>query len=340
MIRRQRSGVLFGLVSVAILAAGCGSSQAPAQSKSASAEPIVAKFALFTGATSPQTLAAQRLGQILKKDTGGKITIQTYPLGELGSTNTVLSGIETGSIQMTVTGGVASLVPQFEAMYLPYLFPSEKSVMAVSNGPVGQEIWSHFSKYHMKVIGVWPFGYSDFLTDRPVTSVASLKGMKLRVFDPPAGDYTDRALGANPTPLAVNQVFTALQTHTVDGMDDPISSLVSGKDYQAVKYLAITQHFFVFGPVLVSESFWKQLTPTEQKDLISAERQVEPYEWQLAVQQQTAGIKTMQQAGVVVTHPNLQPFKAATKVVYQQLESVVGKSLVQQIQKAVQQSGQ
>lgn len=338
MIWRGGSATVFGLVSVALLAAGCGASQA--SGGSAPVKPIVAKFALFTGATSPQTLAAQRLGEILKKETGGKIVIQTYPLGELGSTNTVLSGLETGSVQMTVTGGVASLVPQFEAMYLPYLFPSEKSVMTVANGPVGQEIWSRFSKYHIKVVGVWPFGYSDFLTDRPVTSVASLSGMKLRVFDPPAGDLTDRALGANPTPIPVNQVFTALQTHTVDGMDDPISSLVAGKDYQAAKYLAVTQHFFVLGPVLVSQSFWNQLTSSEQKDLISAERQVEPYEWQLAQQQEKAGLKTMQQAGIVITHPNLQGFKSATKAVYQEMTSVVGQGLVQQIQQAVQSAGQ
>ncbi len=339
MIHRNWSTIVLGLVSVSLLAAGCGASK-PTSSKKTSVKPVVAKFALFTGATSPQTLAAQRLGKILKKETGGRIIIQTYPLGELGSTSTVLSGLETDSIQMTVTGGVASLVPQFEVMYLPYLFPSEKTVMAVANGPVGQKIWSQFSKHNMKVIGVWPFGYSDFLTDRPVTSVASLKGMKLRVFDPPAGDYTDSALGANPTPIPVNQVFTALQTHAVDGMDDPISSLVSGKDYQAVKYLAITKHFFVFGPVLVSQSFWKQLTPSEQKDLISAERQVESYEWQLAQQQEQAGIKTMEQAGVQVTHPNLAPFKSATKVVYQQLASVVGKSLIQQIQQAVKSASQ
>lgn len=336
MIWRGRSAVLFSLLSVALVAAGCGSSAPAAKKSVGSGKPIVAKFALFTGATSPQTLAAQRLGKLLSKATNGRIVIQTYPLGELGSTQTVLSGLETNSVQMTVTGGVSSLVPQFDAMYLPYLFPTEQAVMKVSNGPVGQQIWSHFSHYHMKVIGVWPFGYSDFLTDKQVTSVASLKGLKLRVFDPPVGDLTDRALGANPTPIDVNQVFTALQTHTVDGMDDPISSLVSGKDYQAVHYLAITKHFFVFGPVLVSQAFWSELTPSDQKALIKAEREVEPYEWQLAQQQEKSGIKTMQQAGVIVTHPSLQAFQAATKVVYQQVDSIVGKSLVQEIQKAAQ----
>lgn len=333
-----------GAIVMAGLVAGCGSSvtsnttsgKSANTSTSSTNEPKVnAKMAIFTGATSPQTLAANKLASLVKKYTNGNVNITVYPSGQLGSAAAVLQDIQNNTVQLTVTvASIDSIVPESDVILAPYMFPSASVAMKVLDGPIMQQVWNKFSAHNMKVIGVWQFGYADLLTTKPVPDLSSLSGQSIRVMAPLVGNIVMQDFGANPTPMALNQAFTALETNALDGMEDPPATIYSGKYYQAAKNIALTKEIFVAAPVFVSSGFWNQLSDSEKNAITKAEAEVLPYEESVASQQDASDLAAMKQEGVTVTSPDLAPFKQkaadATKELANKLGPIVG-----QVQQAV-----
>jgi tripartite ATP-independent transporter DctP family solute receptor len=280
-----------------------------------------AKFAVFTPPGGVPAIAAKKLAKLTSQYTNGTVQITVYPSGVLGSVPSVLQALRNNTIQFAATIALDSIVPEAETTLLPYLFPSVDVAQEVLNGPVVRDkLWSKFDAHGMHIVGVWSQGFADLLTTRKVTSIADVQGLRLRVFSPLAdkGFYT--ALGANATPLELNQVFTALSTHAIDGLDDPPGTLAAAKFYNVAHYLALTEQLYVTAPVEVSTGFWSSMSPSQRSGFMRAWNEVMPGEVREAKALEASSIKEMQAAGTVVSPVDKQAFKAKAAAVYQALE--------------------
>lgn len=350
----RRMTVVLGLMALgssALAACGSGShassgsTTTPAtsgSSSSATGKPVTGRIVTFTGSTSPDGKATTLLAQLASKYSSGTITFKTYEDGQLGPQPAVLQQLENGSVEMidgtTVTD---SLVKQVDVLGLPYLFPNYKVASDVVNSPiVYKDIWDKFLTHGIKVLGVTLGGYGDILSQKPITGVASFSGLRWRTPSPVIGKLEAEAVGANPTPLAITEVFTALSTHTIDAGSDPPATFVSQKWYEVAKYVGIINDVQYVTPWLVNLKWWNSLSSSQQQALQKAVTEAVAYNRTAAHELDASAINTMKKAGLVIDYPSIPALAAKMKTIYPQLASYVGgASTINDITAAVKADG-
>jgi tripartite ATP-independent transporter DctP family solute receptor len=172
----------------------------------------------------------------------------------------------------------------------------------------------------------------------PVNSPADMKGMLIRTPENPMIMGAMRALGANPQPLAFNELYMALQQGTYDAQENPIPVIWNNKLYEVQKYLSVTNHIYSDMYVAVAESVWKQMSANQQSLVQAAMADACAYNAQLNVQMTNDFVKNLTDAGMLINNPNLGPFQQACQVVYTEQEKVMGKEWIDRVNQWVAQN--
>lgn len=316
-----------------------GSTGTGADASGVTGPSVTAKFADLQALHTATTDTAMKFAQLVSQYTGGRVKITVYPNSELGTSTTILQGLEANTIQFYATPDLSAVVPETDVLELPYLFPSAQVASQVLNGSVAQQdIWSKFPSHGLNVMGVWSIGFSSMLTvDRQVNTPADMNGLRIRIFDPYVGTRVFSILHADGISLASNQVVTALSTHTIDGADDPASTMYGSDWYASAHYLALTNMTWVSSPVVVNSAFFNKLSASEQAAVKRAFQDTLAPNMAEAQQTDSDAVSKMQAAGVTVTHPDTTVFQQAVQPVYAQVESAFP-NVVEPLQQAVQQA--
>jgi tripartite ATP-independent transporter DctP family solute receptor len=149
---------------------------------------------------------------------------------------------------------------------LPFLFNNEKEADAVLDGPFGRKLADKLQEKGLVGLVYWENGFRNLTnTKRPVNKLEDLQGMKLRVMQNPVYIDMFNSFGANAVPLPFSELFTALETKTVDGQENPVNTIESSKFYEVQKYLSITKHVYSPWIVLASKKWWDGLSADEKK---------------------------------------------------------------------------
>ncbi len=307
---------------ISIAACSSSSGSATTANDSAQGKSVTAKFAILQNSNTPTANSALKFASLVSSDTGGTVKVKVYPNSVLGTADAQLEGTEANTIQFYSTPTLDSVVPSVDSIELPYLFPNATVASKVLNGSALQQpLWSNFPAKGLRVLGVWEVGFSDFLTtSKKVTAPTDLKSLRIRVFNPTLATQEYKLVGADAINLSSNEVVTALSTHTIDGADDPPSTMVGANWYSEAKYVAVTDTSYVSSPVVVSEKFWQSLTSSQQKGIQKALQATIASNLSAAGQANTAGIAKMKSAGITVTNPNKAAFESTFAPVTQQFK--------------------
>jgi tripartite ATP-independent transporter DctP family solute receptor len=311
-------------LALGISVAACSSSSGNASqaNDTTQGKSVTAKFAILQNSSTPTANSALQFAKAVSADTGGTVTVKVYPNSVLGSADAQLEGTETNTIQFYSTPTLDSVVPSVDAIELPYLFPNAAVASKVLNGSALQQpLWSNFPAKGLRVLGVWEVGFSDFLTTgKKVTAPTDLKGLRIRVFNPKLATQEYKLVGADAINLSSNEVVTALSTHTIDGADDPPSTMVGANWYSQAKYLAVTDTSYVSSPIVVSEKFWQSLSSSQQKGVQKAVQSTIASNLAAAGQANTSGVAKMKSAGITVTTPDKSTWQSTFAPVTQQFQ--------------------
>ena len=179
-----------------------------------------------------------------------------------------------GGAQEMMVGSTATLVGITKEMALwdtPFLFNNVREADAILDGPIGQKVMDKLQEKGLVGLVYWENGFRNLTnTKRPVARVEDLDGIKLRVMQNNVYLESFKTLGANAVPLPFSELFTALETKTVDGQENPYNTILSSKFYEVQKYLTVTNHVYSPWIVLVSKKWWDGLSKDEQKVLMDA----------------------------------------------------------------------
>ncbi|NBK24335.1 MAG: TRAP transporter substrate-binding protein, partial [Spirochaetia bacterium] len=187
---------------------------------------------------------------------------------------------------------------------LPYIFRDRDHFWAVCAGDLGQEILADIQKSGSRMVGLF---YMDegarnfFTTKAPVTTMADLKNLKIRVQNSQLMLDTVSALGANPTPIDYAELYTALQTGVVDGAENPPASYFSNKFYEVAPYYVLDGHTFSPSVVLMSEIVWNRLSADDKAILEKAGQLTEEYNRQAIEAADEKAYADLRNAGVKIT---------------------------------------
>jgi tripartite ATP-independent transporter DctP family solute receptor len=285
------------VVAAATMFAGCS------KKKSAS-QPMVLRFAENQAQDYPTTKGAYEFARIVEEKTNGRIKVEVYYGAQLGDEKSVTEQMQFGAIDFSRVSlsPLAEFSKSLNVLQLPYLYSSSDAMWKVLDGPIGQQFLDSVSTAGLVGLAWYDSGSRNFYNwVRPVTKLADLKDMKIRVQENQQMMDMIQALGAHPTPMPYGEVYSALQTKVVDGAENNWPSYESTSHYEVAKYFVTDQHNRVPEMVIASKKTWDKLSPEDQqimKDAALASAQLQRKLW--AEREQTSKDKVIA-AGCVVT---------------------------------------
>jgi tripartite ATP-independent transporter DctP family solute receptor len=270
MIRRT----LIAAASVAVLSA---SFSALAQD----IKPRLIRFGYGLNEQSNQGRAAKVFADEVAKLSGGKMKVRAIGAAALGPDTQMQQALIGGAQEMMV-GSTATLVGITKEMALwdtPFLIANVKEADTLLDGPIGDKVRNKLQEKGLVGLAYWENGFRNLTNSkRAITKMEDMQGIKLRVMQNNVFLNSFQTLGANAIPLAFSELFSALETKTVDGQENPFNTILSSKFYEVQKYMTVTNHVYSPWIVTVSKKWWDQLSKDEQKVLQDAANTSRDYE--------------------------------------------------------------
>lgn len=216
----------------------------------------------------PSVAGMKKFKESVEAKSGGKIKVQLFVNGTLGSDQATLSAIKGGTVEMAVmnSGILASEVKALEVFDFPFLFANEKEADAITDGPIGQKMHAMLADKGIIGLSYWELGFRNITTGkRAINKVEDIAGLKLRVIPNAINVDWVKALGANPTPMPFPEVYAAMEQGAIDGQENPISVIATSKFYEVQKYMVLSNHQYNPQSVIFSKKVWDGLNAAEKK---------------------------------------------------------------------------
>ncbi|MCI5053846.1 MAG: TRAP transporter substrate-binding protein [Pelagibacteraceae bacterium] len=274
-----------------------------------------------------KNLANQRLG---KK---GKVV--TFGSSQLGKDKQLLQKVKAGTVNFALPSSVMSSVhDEFGVFDMPYMI-KDRNHMAKVEKQVLPGIFKNLeAKTGYKVLAVWENGFRQITNNkRPINTPSDLKGIKLRTPKSKWRVKMFQTYGANPTPMAFSEVFTALKTGTMDGQENPYAQIASAKFQEVQKYLSISNHVYTPAYVVVHKDQWNKVPADVRKIVEQAAQDTQKFVYKRAAELEVSLLKVIKDAGVKVNTANRDAFVKGSAAVYKQFgdEVSTGNALIKKV---------
>jgi TRAP-type transport system periplasmic protein len=301
-------------------------------------KPRLIRFGYGLNEQSNQGRATRLFAEQVEKNSGGKMKVRAIGAAALGSDVQMQQALIGGAQEMMV-GSTATLVGITKEMALwdtPFLIGNAGEADKLLDGPIGQKIKDKLQEKGLVGLVYWENGFRNLTNSkRPVTRMEDLEGVKLRVMQNNVFLDSFKTLGANAVPMAFSELFSALETKTVDGQENPYNTILSSKFYEVQKYLTVTNHVYSPWIVLVSKKWWDQLSKDEQKVLMDAAKASRDFERKDTREEASKAVADLKAKGMQVNElspaENARMRNKLTKV-YAQIGADVGMDLWNQTQ--------
>ena len=279
-----------------------------------------------------------RFADNVKKKTNGAVEVQVYGTGELGSQLNILTGLQTGIIDLCAhtSGFIDTLFPQFQVMDLPFLFPDLTSAEKVLDGPVGKQLAGLMPSKGIYALTYGHWGWRVTSTiDRKVPEPNDMKGLKIRVQPGPIFAAMYRALGANPIAIDFSEIYLALSQRTIEAIETPIISLPAAKHYEVVKVINLTNHVYNAGVLMVSKRKFDSMPANLQESLRAAAIEMTP-DWRKSMVEKTTETTVfLKQKGLIIDEVDRDAYRKQTHSVYTEFRNIIGPDLFDTVIKQV-----
>jgi TRAP-type transport system periplasmic protein len=324
MIRFSR---FAGMVAAAVLV-----SAAPAVAQDVQERTI--RWGHLNNTDHPVSKGVQKFAEIVAAKSGGKIKVREFPANQLGSEMQQQSALRGGTqeMQSPATTSLAGVVKEFGLIDFPFIVSTPEQADALLDGPLGKALLAKLPEKDLIGLAFWDLGFRNVTNSRrPITTGEDLDGIKIRVIPNPVYLDTFKTFGANPVPMSFNELYTALETRTVDGQENPFSVILSNKFYEVQKFLSTTNHTYSTNIILVSKKFWDRLSPAEQTILQDAAIEARDYQRKVSREQAAQAVAELKGKGMQVNEiagPELDRMRDRTKPIAQRFAAEYDKATV------------
>ena len=245
--------------------------------------------------------------------------IEVYEDAQLGDEASTIEQIEAGTLDFARinSSALATTVDEVGVFTLPYVFMDQEHKYKVLDGEVGDSVMKALENYGMVGLEFWEAGSRNFYTtNKPITSVADMKGMKIRVQQSEVAMKMVALLGAEATPMAYGEVFQGLQTGIVDGAENDFVSYYTSGHYEVAKNFTLDGHMAPPAMLLCSEKTWGKMTEDQQKAVREAAEEAAVWQRKAMQDFQDESRKKVEEAGCKIYEVNVQEFQDAISEIY------------------------
>lgn len=275
--------------------------------------------------SQPVKDALQYLGKAVEQKTNGEVKVQYFPDGQLGGERELVEMTQVGVVDITKvsSGLMESFSPVYGVFSLPYLFDSQESFYKVmENKEVMDTVYQSTKHLGFTGAGWYDSGARSFyMSEKPVKSLADLKGKKIRVMQSETSIRTMKLLGASPIAMGQSEVYTSLQQGIIDGAENNEFALTIARHGEVAPYYTYDQHTRIPDIVLMSNMTREKLTPSQLQALeeaIKESTELEKREW--ADEMQKTRESAEKDFGVQFFQVNHDEFKSAVQPIYDDLK--------------------
>jgi tripartite ATP-independent transporter DctP family solute receptor len=326
MLRRS-----FIAAACGALAWGLAAGEAAAQSK-----PVTIRLGHVLSDSHSWHVAAKGFAEQVARETQGRVNIQVFSGGQLGSEREVVEGLQIGTVQAGVigSGSFQPIEPKMGIVELPYAWPTREKAFAAFDGELGAALDKLLLSKNIVVLSWWENGYRHVTNNKlPINKPDDLKGLKIRVTPDKVRLDTFVALGAEPAPLAFGELYSALQQGVFDAQEKPHSIIYGSSFFEVQKYLSLTGHVWGAACLVVSQSVWDRIGPDDQKIVRAAAAKWRDEQRRMITESDADFIQKLEGKGMAVNKVDTAPFVAAVQPVWKSQEAVYGPELMSLLNK-------
>lgn len=249
----------------------------------------------------------------------GKLKIEIYPGGVLGSERESVELLQLGSLDITKVSAAAmeGFVEEYKIFGLPYIFKDKAHSYAILDGELGKSMLAKGEEFWLRGLCFYDAGARSFYTSRPIDEPSDLAGLKIRVMQSITAVEMIKSMGGSATPVSWGELYTALQSGVVDGAENNPPSYYLSHHYEVSRYYTLNEHTMIPDVLLMSTHAWKKLSDQKKKWLQQAVEEsvaVQRAEWNKSEQE---SLNALKEEGVEIIIPNKVPFMEAVEGVYE-----------------------
>ncbi|MEE4239731.1 MAG: TRAP transporter substrate-binding protein [Anderseniella sp.] len=305
-----------------------------AMATAAQAEKLILKFGHVGNPGSLFAASAEEFANRANEKLGDKAEVQVFGSSQLGNDRELLQKLKLGQVQFALPSSVmSSISPEFGVFEMPYIIKDRDHMKRVE-AEMGETFQKAAQSKGYRILAYWENGFRHITNNtRPINKPEDLSGLKLRT---PKGEWRVKMFqlyGANPTPMAFSDVFTALQTGVMDGQENPYTQIWSAKFQEVQKYLSITGHVYTPAYVLVSDGDFAKLPEDVQKTLEEVAKETQAFVYETAAKMDDDLLEKLKAGGIAVNEADKDAFIKASQPVYDEFGASVegGKELTDKV---------
>ena len=269
--------------------------------------------------------------KLVSDKSGGELKIQVFPNSSLGDNTAMMEQLQFGSLDMMApsVAALSGFTPSTAIFDLPYLFKNEAAAEEVLDGPLGDTVGKALEPQGFYLLGWMTQSWRHLTCNKEVTKPADVAGIKIRTMDSKYHMAHFNTLGASAIPMAMSELYTALQQGTIDAQENPYTNIVNSRFYEVQKYVVETGHIYDACPLIISTITWKRLDDNQKK--IIQEAAAEAVNWERAEVKKDDDIfrEQVKKSGttvIVLTPEQRAEFRKAAQPVYDEFVKEQGQA--------------
>jgi len=286
----------------------------------------VLKFNHVLGASEPYHLGFTKWAKSVEEKTKGGLKIEVFHSAQLGVEEDIIEQIRAGANigQNTDSARMGNYVPGIAIMNGPYFAENLEEVAKLTKSPTVKGFLDDLAnKYGLKILSFsWVQGYRHFFTNKPIRTPEDLKGLRIRTPPAPIWQESIRALGATPVALAFGEMYPALQSKVMDGVELVYNNIPAGRFYEVLKYVNESRHIMLVNYEAISSKWFNSLPPDYQKILVEECDKAGIETSKLIMEKLEKEVKAdlIKRGMIVVEDVNIAAFKKAGEKAYEVLK--------------------
>jgi tripartite ATP-independent transporter DctP family solute receptor len=259
--------------------------------------------------------AAIKFGEEVKSLSDGRVVVKVYPNSSLGKEMDLISGMQLGTVDMTITGeSLQNWAPKAALLAVPYAYKTMVHMDSIASGEIGDMIEAQIiEKAKVRPIAYFARGPRNLTSNRPIKSPSDLNGLKLRVPNVPLFVDVWDSLGAKPTPMAFSEVFTSLQSNVIDAQENPLALIKSASFFEVQKFVNKTEHVRSWIYLTLSEKTWSKLSEADKAAVTEAGKRAQAYERTLFLDESDKLVAELEAQGMTFVEVDGQAFASQAK---------------------------
>jgi TRAP-type transport system periplasmic protein len=344
----MKHGIISCVVPALLLLAGCGGGSTASSGSPAAGgiQERTIKAGIGLNQEHPEGKGLKKFAELVSQKSGGKLKVQPFYDAQLGDDKKMTEALQGGLQEITIpsTSPLVGMIKEFGIFDFPFVFQDEKEADAVLDGPLGQKLLEKLPEHNLIGLGYWENGFRHLTNSKhPVRKAEDFKGLKIRTMQNQVHLEAFQALGANPTPMAFSEVFSALESKTVDGQENPLATIKTSKYDEVQRYLSLTKHVYTPFVFLVSKKFWDKLSPEEQQILREAAVEAGTYQREVNREENRKALEELKNLGMEVNEVSDEEranMQAIIKPVIDKFAKEFGEDLVKEMYDQVEKARQ